>query len=516
MNPTDHKNQSAFPSLVRAGLIVMTVLCVGMLIDAASSIAANVSYVGNDGNVYRSSPNGAQKEQLTTDGGGEYRYITPSQKNDGTVAAVKKVSGSSAFVHMINPTSKQIVNSWILPKTGAGSFVPFNSGTISPDGGVFIYDWHFFDCATNPCGLNQRVSVIAGPGATNPCVINCHTGYVRPRWIPGTPYAGFVGTSYNRIYVQKQGSSQPVAWLGYDSTNVADIESFDVVAGAGGTAATGKTVIEVTPKNSSNSEFQFYNNNGTPPAGTPALRCYTEHVATAPAYPRFSPDGNSIAWASNGSVYVSPAPTRTDGGECFLSPTKIADGREPSWGPATLPTTGPTGPTGPTSHTGPTGPTGPTSHTGPTGPTSQTGPTGPTSQTGPTGPTSPTGPTGPTSPTGPTGPIDPIKASIAGVKATPGMLKVKPGKTGRLTVAVIGAGAPLNGVKVCATVPKGSRPAVKAGCATIGSIAAGTTAKASLKIKATRKAKGTHQLTVTASAAGVPAKRAGAKLKVVR
>lgn len=514
MNPSNGRSQTAFPNLVRAGLIVMAVLCIGMLIDAASSIAANVSYIGTDGNVYRASPNGAQKEKLTTDGSGQYRYKTPSQKNDGTVVATKAVSGSAAFAHFIRPSDKQIIASWNLPKTGAGSFVPFNGGVVSPDGGLFFYDWHFFDCATNPCGLNQRVSVIGGPGATNPCVINCHTGYIRPRWIPGTPYAGFVGTSFNRIYVQKQGSAQPVGWLGYDSTNIADIQSFDVAAGPGGTAATGKTVIEVTPKSSSASEFQFYNNNGTPPAGTPNLRCYTEHVATAPAYPRFSPDGNSITWGSNGSVYVSPVPSTTSGSECFLNPTKIADGLEPSWGQATLPTTGPTGPTGPTSQTGPTGPT---SQTGPTGPTSQTGPTGPTNDTAPTGPTGPTQSTGPSGPTGPTGPIDPVEGSIASLKASPGVAKVKRGKAGKLMVSVGAAGGTLNGLKVCLSVPKKSRSSVKpGGCASAPAIAPGAKAKLSLKVKTTRRAKGTHKVTISASAAGVPGRQATAKVKVVK
>ncbi|MGA7435790.1 MAG: hypothetical protein WBW44_09245, partial [Solirubrobacterales bacterium] len=298
MKTSDQTDASAITDLVRAGLIVMTVLVLAGLVEAAVSSAANVSYVGTDGNVYRTSPDGTLKEKLTTDGGGEYRYITPSQKNDGTVVAIKKVSGSSAFAHFIRPSDKTIVDSWILPKTGAGSFVPFNGGTVSPDGGVFVYDWHYFDCWTNPCTLNQRVSFIAGPGTTNPCLINCHTNYVRPRWIPGSPYAGFVDTAYNRVWLQKAGSSQPVGWLGFDNPDVADLESFDM-------SNNGKTVLEVTPQGSDASEFAFWNNNGIPPAGTPTSKCYTEHVATAPAYPRFSPDGSMLAWQSNGGVYVS-------------------------------------------------------------------------------------------------------------------------------------------------------------------------------------------------------------------
>lgn len=500
MKPTDQDNPSAIPDLVRAGLLVMAVLLVFLAVDAASSVAANVSYIGNDGNVYRSSPDGLLNEQLTTDGDGQYRYITPTQKNDGTVVAVKKVSGSSAFAHFIRPSDKAIVDSWILPKSGAGSFVPFNSGTISPDGGVFAYDWHYFDCWTNPCTLNQRVSFIAGPGTTNPCLINCHTNFVRPRWIPGTPYAGFVDTAYNRVWLQKAGSSQPVGWLGFDNPNVADLESFDM-------SNNGKTVLEVTPEGSDASEFAFWNNNGTPPAGSPTSKCYTEHVATAPAYPRFSPDGSMLAWQSNGNIYVSPVPAVDGGGPCMLSPVKIADGKEPSWGPATLTTTGPTGPTGPTSQTGPTGPT---SSTGPTGPTS---PTGPTNQTGPTGPTSETGPT---SSTGPTGPVDPgTKPSISRVRVRPFALKLKHGKSATLSVKVTASSRTVTGLKVCASVPKKSRKTIKVtGCARVPTLPAGTSSKVAFKVRTTRKAKGRHPVSVVASAAGVSSKSAKATVKV--
>ncbi|HTU15482.1 MAG TPA: hypothetical protein VMF31_09805 [Solirubrobacterales bacterium] len=496
MKRNHHENQSAFPDVVRAGLIVMAVLCLGMLADATSAVAANVSYVGNDGNVYRTSPNGALNEKLTTDGGGEYRYTTPSQKNDGTVAAIKKSSGSSAFVHMIRPSDRTIVDSWILPKTGAGSFVPFNGGTISPDGGVFIYDWHYFDCGTNPCGLNQRVSIIAGPGTTNPCLINCHTGFIRPRWIPGTPYAGFVDTAFNRIWVQKAGSAQPVGWLGFNDPNGGDMESFDV-------STNGRTVLEVTPENSNRSEFAFWNNNGTPPSVNSTYRCSAVNVAAAPAYPRFSPDGSMITWQDNGGVWVAPVPAQDGGGNCALNATRIAEGKEPSWGQATLVPTGPTGPTGPTS---PTGPTGPTSPTGPTGPTSPTGPTGPTSPTGPTGPTSPTGPTGPTG-----------SPAIASLRATPGVLKVKAGRTGKLTVAVTASGGTVQGLKVCATVPRKSRAGVKLSpCATVPSLDPGTARKLVFKARTTRRAKGTHTVTVKASASGLAGRGTTARIKITR
>ena len=505
---TDRRISSACAGANVVLSLVFVIALFTWLIQTPDAQAANVSYVGTDGNVYRTSPDGSITQKVTTDATPTDRFVTPSQKNDGTIVAIRKVS-SSAFAYFLNPTTGQIVNNWILPKTGAGSFAPFNGGVISPEGGMFVYDWHYFDCWTNPCTLNQKVSFISGPGTTNPCLINCHTYYIRPRWIPGTPYAGFVDTDFRRIWVQKAGSAEPNAWLGFNDPNAGDMQSFDV-------SSNGIVVLEVTPEGSSASEFAFWNTNGTPPAGTPTWRCSAVNIAEAPAYPRFSPDGTKITWQDRGSVYVANVPSMTGGGNCNLNPVKVGNGKEPSFGQATLQPTGPTGPTGPTN---PTGPTGPTNPTGPTGPTSPTGPTGPTSPTGPTGPTNPTGPTGPTSPTGPTGPTgptDPVTPMVT-LKVNPGTAKVKAGRQVALTAAVTASKATAPTVKVCATVTGKARNVIKpAACRTLRNVGAGRTVRTSLVIRTTRKARGSYPVRVAASGPGIATVNSNNKVKVTR
>lgn len=473
-------------SCTGANVVLIAVFLVGMFAwftHTPEAHAANVSYVGNDGNVYRSSPDGTIRQKVTSDATSTDRYVTPSQKNDGTIVAIRKAS-SSAFAYFINPATGQANNTWILPKTGAGSFAPFNGGTISPEGGMFVYDWHYFDCWTNPCTLNQRVSFISGPGTTNPCLINCHTYYIRPRWIPGTPYAGFVDTNFNRVWVQKAGSAEPNAWLGFNDPNGGDMESFDV-------SSNGIVVLEVTPENSDASEFAFWNTNGTPPAGTPTWRCSVVNIAQAPAYPRFSPDGSMITWQDRGGVYTAPVPSQASGGNCSLNPTRIGDGKEPAFGQATLTAPGPTGPTGPTNPTGPTGPTNPTG---------------------------PTGPTGPTSPTGPTGPTDPLpgKARVS-LKVNPGVAKAKAGKAAVLTASVAASGSTVSGAKVCATVTGKARKLVKpSACRTIGSLEAGRTAKAVFRIRTTRRARGSYPVRVSVSGPGISTVNSNGKVKVTK
>jgi len=478
------------------GLLLLLLALSGF--QSSGAQAANISYVGSDGNVYRTSPNGTITEKVTADATAETRYVTPTQKNDGTIVAIKKAS-SNAFAYFINPATGQVKDTWNLPKTGAGSFAPFNGGTISPDGGVFVYDWHYFDCWTNPCTLNQKVSFIAGPGTTNPCLINCHTYYVRPRWIPGTPYAGFVDTDFRRIWVQKANSAEPTAWLGFSDPNAGDMESFDV-------SSDGKTVLEVTPENSDAAEFSFWNTNGTPPGGNPTHRCSVVGIAQAPAYPRFSPDGSMITWQDRGSVYVAPVPANTGGGDCTLNPVKVGNGKEPAFGLATLTGTGPTGPTGPTS---PTGPTGPTSPTGPTGPTSPTGPTGPTSPTGPTGPTSPTGPTGPTDP-------DPPQPKVS-LRVTPVNLKLRPAGRATLSARVTVAEAAAPQVKVCVSASRKARGAIRLpACRTVQDVAAGRTVQVPLAIRASRQARGRFSLRTVVSGFGFSSVSSTNTIKVTK
>jgi len=447
------KNRAA-SLLTWFGSLVLVLSFAVVLADAGQAIAANVSYVGADGNVWRSTPDGSKKEQLTSDGTPEMRYKTPSQKNDGTVVAIRRAGADSGtyFAHFFRPSDKQMIDSWILPKTGAGSFAPFNGGVISPDGGSFFYDWRYFDCWTNPCTGDLRVSVIAGPGVTNPCLINCHRYYLRPRWIPGTPYAGFVDEDFNAIWVQGEGQAEPRRWLGFSDRNAGDMESFDV-------SSDGRSVLELTAEGGDRSEFAFWNNNGTPPAGDPTVRCTAVDVAKAPAYPRFSPDGSQITWQGEDGVYVSPVPAQADGGACSLQPVKIADGGvEPSWGPASLKGDGP----------------------------------------------------------GPDPDPDPKPGANGAIRlvSLPATTAVKAGKATALKVKVAAGEKDIPGVKVCGSVPRPKRKAVKVGCKPAGTLAAGGAKVVRLPVKTTRKARGKYRIAVLATGSGVAAKRGSTVLKV--
>lgn len=445
----------ATTTLTWFGSLVLIMSFAVVLMNAGSALAANISYIGSDGNVWRMSPDGALKEKLTGDGTKEARYKTPSQENDGTVVAVRRAdaASSTAFAYFLRPSDKKLINSWILPKTGAGSFAPFNGGVISPEGGAFFYDWSYFDCWTNPCSSDFKVSVITGPGVTNPCLVNCHSGFFRPRWIPGTPYAGFVDDHLQGVWVQGEGQAEPRFWLGFQDTTSGNVESFDISAG--------KSVIETTPEDGERSEFSFWDNNGTPPAGNPAIRCSVAGVAKSPAYPRLSPDGTQVTWQDTDGVYVAPVPAQTGGTTCRLNGKQVvAGGLEPGWGKVSLKGAG-------------------------------------------------------TAPDPDPGQEPDRNRGVSIGAASLAKSKLKPGKATILRVKV-SAGAAQSGVKACATVPKADRKEVKTSCRAVGNLTGGATATTRLRIRATGKARGRYRITARVTAAGTPAATRTVALKVRR
>lgn len=289
---------------------------------AGSASAASISYVGSDGNVWLTSPDGGVNHRVTSDATATTKYRSPTQADNGTIAAFP---GSNVpFAYLLRPTDGAQLAVWSLPKTGGLSFAPYTGGQISPSGTVLAYDWWYSDLF--PPSHEPRVSFVASPATPNPCSLACSDGYFGPRWIPGTLYAGFVSESLDEIDVQDASGVHP--WLGLGGPGEL-IDSFDV-------SSTGRTLVETHDDGAQLSRFYLVQNNGTPPAGSLAELCHTDNFAPVGALPRWSPDGSMIAWQGSGGIFVSPAPS-PQGGGCAIQPRLIAPGgTEPSWGPANV------------------------------------------------------------------------------------------------------------------------------------------------------------------------------------
>ncbi len=327
------------------------------LVLAPAAGAASLAYIGSDGNVWLTSPDGKLSKQLTTNATDDNKYRSPSQLDDGRVAAIRRTDGSTSFAFFLRGSDGAVLTSWLMPKSGSGGFAPFTGAQASPDGGGIVYDYRHFDCGTFPCEGNQRVGFLSGPGQTNPCLVNCHVGYVSPRWLPGTPYAGMIDQSLGAVYVQKQGSAGPVGWYTYG--NGITIGSFDVRAGKIADTAT-----------ANGTEYMVIQSMNGPAPILPTTNCSVNLPGTNSRV-RLSPDGSMVAWTAPDGVYVSPTPTQTGGVAtvCQLSPKLVAaGGSQPDWGVKDLPKPNdPNDPDNPNDPKDPNDPDNPKDRTAPQG-----------------------------------------------------------------------------------------------------------------------------------------------------
>jgi hypothetical protein len=311
---------------------------------AAPAAAVSVVYVGGDGDVHISPPDGSSQTRVTSDGTAQNPYRSPSQTDKGEIAAIKRTSesrSSGIFVFFFNADGSSARAPWLLPSTPGAplSFVPITGGQIGPSGGPFVYD-HFYGPGLVGNG-EYRVSFVAAPGLTDPCTINCEHDVFNPRWIPGIAGAGFIdfyfggGGCCTAVYVQTPSGAQP--WVGFQNSADGDVDSFDV-------SRQGRTMVEFSADGGGPGEpasLQLLRND-TPPPGQITSLCLTENFAPAGAFPRWSPDGRWIAWEGTAGVFTSPAPVPQANGTCRLTPKLIGrGGSRPDWGKQDAPPTGP-------------------------------------------------------------------------------------------------------------------------------------------------------------------------------
>lgn len=317
---------------------VVAAATVVLLAVPAAARAASIAYVGADGNVHLSSPDGSATRQVTRDATATLRYDFPSQADDGTIVAVSE--GTTAadgikFAFFLRPDGT-LIESQPLPAPAGTVRIPALTGAqVSPDGGMVVYDW-----AQAAFGgrANYAMSIIGRIQSTDACGIFCAYGWVAPRWSTGgralavDAYLGADG-----VGVQSSPSAAPAPWFNFTE---AGISSIDEAAGrlvAEGVDPAVGSVIDVA-NDRPPTTLVLLRYSGAPGSSLPVMDCQLEDYTKIPGYARLSPDGSMLAWQDTAGVYVSPVPTQTGGGTCTLQPRLIAPGgSRPDWGPADVP-----------------------------------------------------------------------------------------------------------------------------------------------------------------------------------
>lgn len=300
---------------------------------AVPSVAAAESIVFiQDANVWLAQPDGANRYQVTTDGTAAQPYSSPSQADDGTIAASRgteiiRMRQNGSVLNRMDPPP--LINSVSHPVDGAPSAV-----AISPDGLRIVYSLTSYECPIGVPGCGARPVTATTPADRMEPTGNIHT--FGSSWVSNTRILTFAGFLH-QVNTYDVGQAEDVHWFD-------DQEHF----GQGN--STDQSDGEVNRQGTYVATIRGYGNeksvmwapivgdvaNGSRTAGTLAVPnitvgCLTDHVADL-AGPTWSPSGTSLAWFEAGGIQVWDDATSCGGGSRMVIP----GGSEPDWGPAAI------------------------------------------------------------------------------------------------------------------------------------------------------------------------------------
>ena len=321
--------KSKLAVLVTRGTLVAAI-GFALLVLAGPAQASSIVFIGRDGNVHLTTPDGSRTAQVTRDASSSRVYRSPTQANDGTIV----VGANDRRIHILNPNGSTKAGPFLTQAELGGPFNP----QVSPDGQRVVYD--YLPVTTTSTDFYTETMTTSGndPG----CEMQCRGSYAEPRWIPGTSNAFAIRAS----------DGHNVTTLTDDWFAITDnsIESLDLSP-----TADNRVLMLTVPDGGGAPTLDLFQNNGTPPdtGAGPTGICDVVPFASEVSNPRFSPDGASMTWHDAQGVWSSPI-SGAGGGRCSISPKLIAaGGSAPSWGPADVPPSPATTPT--TTDGGPTG-----------------------------------------------------------------------------------------------------------------------------------------------------------------
>ena len=308
----------------RAVLTGFVLACLFVLGSGTPARASHIVYLDANHNVWVTSPDGAIKRQLTTNGSTR-RYMSPTETDAGIIV----VSATQAFFYDLKLDGASAGGPWTALDMDCASQQNAFSNQVNPAGTMNVYYYLSFGCGEH---IDSWVAFANYNALTGKGVYPKTLGS-DPRWVPGTHYAAAVSDLGSQIFTMDTASGTP--WI---TGEYFTFRYFDI-------SRSGNKVLIAKASSPgdvhSPSNLVLWQNNGTPPAsGSPvcALANWGDN-GTWPDFsmPRWSPDGTQFTWSDSRGVFVSAAPVAGAGGLCVIHPKLIAaGGNSPDWGLADL------------------------------------------------------------------------------------------------------------------------------------------------------------------------------------
>ena len=317
------------PNLLRRAA-ALAGLCLAIVPAAAS--ADSIVYV-KSGNVWLSNPDGSGAYQVTTDGTADSPYRSPSQADDGTIAAghghdIVRMTQNGTVRNRIDPPG--LTNSVSHHMDG-----PPVDVAISPDGARIAYTLVSYECPVGAsCGARSATAYTAADRFTAP-EAGGTTYFRNPSWVTSTRTVQFGGYG-SQVNLHDVGSADAKHW--FDDS---DYASSSTDLGDGEVSRQG-TDIALLRGYGDSTRLIWYRVTGDVRTGSPGVPDISHGCATGQqdgtAGPTWSPDGGALAWEErNQQTGQSEIWVKRQASDCTVQPTaSVIGGSEPDWGPANV------------------------------------------------------------------------------------------------------------------------------------------------------------------------------------
>ncbi len=301
----------------------------GLLLTAAapaSASADSIAYI-KDHNIWLASPDGSHQVQITRDGTATVPYRSPSQANDGTLAAahggelVKLAQSGQPLAQFAPPTATDSTGQVIqdVPQQVA----------LSPDARLIAYVYSQPSCPPGaPCGVRQVMLYSYSDHTTPAATFGEQTNLTNPSWIDNGRVLAF-GGHFHQVNVDAPGGGNDDAAYWFDDAGNEDI-------GDGELSSQGNRLALVRSYGP-DTHVAILHVSGAAGAATAVPACYSGKDPSI-ASPSWSPDGTKLAFADSAGIEVLPLPHVIDG-ECpgaASSRVILPGATAPDWGPASI------------------------------------------------------------------------------------------------------------------------------------------------------------------------------------
>jgi WD40-like Beta Propeller Repeat len=311
-----------------ARLALFAVGCLACLLFAAApAMADSIVYV-KDNNVWLANPDGSGQYQVTGDGTAEHPWRTPSQADDGTIAAaygneIVRMRQNGEVLNRIDPP--MMLDSASDPVDG-----PPIDVAISPDGSRIAYTMADYACPEGADCDSRTVTAYTAADHLTPPQEGGITYLHDPAWVTSSRTLQFGGFTH-QVDIHDFGQPSDVHWFD-DYEVVGQEKATDLGDGELNPQGTRLALIRGYGAEASLVWYDVSGDarGGRPPA--PSLLCGTGADEGING-PTWSPDGQSLAVADPEGIWV-----KREAGNCDTPQPAlvIPGGSHPDWGPAAV------------------------------------------------------------------------------------------------------------------------------------------------------------------------------------